>query len=277
MKPDTIRSKDLRKYSILPIRAVTDQRINRTAALTVLAAICGYTDEMGRTFVSQARLASDLGISRQAVQRQIKKLFDTGYLVYARKQYKDQKTNTVKVKYEPDITSDKTGRSNLTAREQMELAEREAGLPGATPDVAGAKGQVQHQRLHAGATSEVDTPATPEVALNETLTSNNNDIKNKARLLCSLFLKAADAYGTPRIWNDRDFDLAQTWVRDGLEPRQLADILQNHHDYCAKNARDFARGLGYFAKPVSRALGSSSNDQINQVLRKTAAGLKRMP
>jgi hypothetical protein len=92
-----------------------------------------------------------------------------------------------------------------------------------------------------------------------------------------LFLKAADAYGTPRIWNERDFDLAQSWVRDGLEPQQLADILKNHHDYCAKNARDFARGLGFFAKPVSRALGSSSSDQVNQVLRKTAAGLKRMP
>ena len=276
MKPDTIRSKDLRKYSILPIRAVTDQRINRTAALTVLAAICGYTDELGRTFVSQARLASDLGITRQAVQRQIKKLFDTGYLVYARKQYKDQKTNTVKVKYEADITSDKTGRSNLSAREQMELAEREAGLPGATPDVAGAKGQVQHQRLHAGATSEVDTHATPEVALNETLTSNNNDIKGDAKRMVRMFLQVADAFGTPRVWSERDEQLAESWARQGLSLEQWGEVLKQHADYCAKQARDLARGLGYFQQPVSRALGRSSDVQVNQVLKRTSASLRRM-
>ena len=259
MKPPTIRSKDLRKYSILPIEAVRDPEINRTAALSVLAAICSYTDELGRTFVSQGRLASDLGISRQAVNRQIKKLLDTGYIVHARKQYKDQKTTTFKVKYGEQLMDEQEQRSNLSAKQQMELAERELGLTGATPEVAGAKGQVQHQELQTGATLEVAGRATSEVALNETLTSNNNDIKGNARQLCELFLRAAEAFGTPRIWNDRDFDLAQSWVRDGLELPQLAEILQNHHDYCSKNARDFARGLGYFAKPVSRAIGSSKN------------------
>lgn len=276
MKPPTIRSKDLRKYSILPIEAVRDPEINRTAALSVLAAICSYTDELGRTFVSQGRLASDLGISRQAVNRQIKKLLDTGYIVHARKQYKDQKTTTFKVKYGEQLMDEQEQRSNLSAKQQMELAERELGLTGATPEVAGAKGQVQHQELQAGATLEVDRGATSEVALNETLTSNNNDIKGNARQLCELFLRAADAYGTPRIWNDRDFDLAQSWVRDGLELPQLAEILQNHHDYCRKNARDFARGLGYFAKPVSRAIGSSKNVQVNQLLKQTAYKMKRV-
>jgi DNA-binding Lrp family transcriptional regulator len=276
MKPATIRSKDLRKYSILPIRAVRDQRINRSAALTVLAAICGYTDELGRTFVSQARLASDLGISRQAVQRQIKKLFDTGYLVYARKQYKDQRTNTVKVKYEPDITSDKTSRSNLTAKEQMDLAEREAGLAGATLEVAAAKGQVQHQRLHTGATSEVDTPATPEVALNETLTSNNNDIKGDAKRIVKLFIDAAEAYGTPRIWNERDEQLAESWVRQGLTIQQWGQVVRDHCVYCQKNARDLARGLGYFSKPVSRALGSSSDQDTQKIISNVARSLRRV-
>ena len=276
MKPPTIRSKDLRRYSILPIEAVRDPEINRTAALSVLAAICSYTDELGRTFVSQARLASDLGISRQAVNRQIKKLLDKGYIVHARKQYKDQKTTTFKVKYGEQLMDEDEQRSNLSAKEQMELAEREAGLTGATPEVAGAKGQVQHQKLQVGATLEVAGRATSEVALNETLTSNNNDIKGKARQLCELFLRAADAYGTPRVWNQRDFDLAQSWARDGLELPQLAEILQNHHDYCRDNARDFARGLGYFAKPVSRALGSSKNVQVNQLLKQTAYKMKRV-
>lgn len=276
MKIETIRNKDLRKYSILPIRAVQDPGINRTAALAVLAVICSYTDELGRTFVSQARIAKDLGISRPAVNRQIKRLFDAGYLVYARKQYKDQKTNTVKVIYDDEAKAEDDARSNLSAREQMELAEREAGLAGVTSGVTGESVAGVTSEVTPRCNTRVNTPVTSEVTQNETLTSNNNDISNDARLLCSLFLKAADAYGTPRIWNDRDFDLAKSWVRQGLKPQQLVDILKNHHDYCRDNARDFARGLGYFAKPVSRALGSSSSDQVNQVLRKTVAGMKRV-
>ena len=276
MKPPTIRSKDLRKYSILPIQAVRDPQVNRTAALSVLAAICSYTDELGRTFVSQGRLASDLGISRQAVSRQVQKLLQLGYLVHARKQYKDQKTTTFKVKYGEEDMTEEEQRSNLSANQQMELAEREAGLTGATPEVAPAKGQVQHQGLRAGATLEVAGPATPEVALNETLTSNNNDIKGDARKLCELFLRVADAYGTPRTWNDRDFDLAQSWARQGLTVAQWGDILSNHANYCKDKGRDLARGLGYFTKPVSRAMAESSSDQVQQLLTKTARSMKRI-
>jgi len=105
MRPDDIKPKDLRKYSILPFNAVMDKRINRTRALHVLAALCSYVDRNGVTFVSQDRLAADLGISRQAVNKQLTILKDLGYWVYARKRYKDQKTSSVKVIYDPDVTT----------------------------------------------------------------------------------------------------------------------------------------------------------------------------
>ena len=77
MRPDDIKPKDLRKYSILPFNAVMDKRINRTRALHVLAALCSYVDRNGVTFVSQDRLAADLGISRQAVNKQLTALCST--------------------------------------------------------------------------------------------------------------------------------------------------------------------------------------------------------
>ena len=48
MRPDDIKPKDLRKYSILPFNAVMDKRINRTRALHVLAALCSYVDQERR-------------------------------------------------------------------------------------------------------------------------------------------------------------------------------------------------------------------------------------
>jgi len=278
-KIETLRNKDLRKYSILPIRAVQDPEINRTAALAVLAVMCSYTDELGRTFVSQARIAKDLGISRQAANKQIKRLLDLGYLVYAKKQYKGQTTNTVKVIYDEQVKDEDEARSNLTAREQMDLAEREAGLVNnAVNNRVNNLGKekvstfdLQPDGLHPGATSEVAPPATSKVAQNETLTSNSNEYKDKARMMCVMFLRVADAYGTPRQYQERDEQMMMTWVSQGLEPDTWKEILTSHVEYCRSNSRDMARGIGYFQEPVKRALGKSKSAEVNKLIQ----GLKR--
>lgn len=276
MKIETIRNKDLRQYSILPIRAVQDPEINRTAALAVLAVICSYTDELGRTFVSQARIAKDLGISRPAVNRQVKRLFDTGYLVYAKKQYKDQKTNTIKVIYDKTAKTESAARSNLTAREQMDLAEAEAGLTGVTPEVTGAKGSGVTSEVTARCNTRVNLHVTSEVTQNETLTSNNNVIKENARKLCVMFLRVAESFGTPRNYQERDELVAESWIRQGLDIETWAEILQNHLNYCKEQRRDFARGIGYFQKPVQRAVSGFKDKKVAEVLKKTSASLRRL-
>ena len=277
-KIETLRNKDLRKYSILPIRAVQDPEINRTAALAVLAVMCSYTDELGRTFVSQARIAKDLGISRQAANKQIKRLLDLGYLVYAKKQYKGQTTNTVKVIYDMDVKDEEEARSNLTAKEQMELAEREAGLVNNAVNKLRKEKvstfDLQPDGLHPGATSEVAPPATSKVAQNETLTSNINEYKDKARMMCVMFLRVADAYGTPRQYQERDEQMMMTWVRQGLEPDAWKEILASHIEYCRSNSKDMARGIGYFQEPVKRALGKSRNPEVNAMIQKLKRSLK---
>ena len=277
-KVETIRSKDLRKYSILPIKAVQDPNINRTAALAVLAVICSYTDELGRTFVSQARIAKDLGISRQAANRQVKRLLDLGYLVYAKKQYKGQTTNTVKVIYDEDVKDLDEARSNLTSKEQMELAERERELVRKSViksvDIQPDDEEVQPLVLQGGATSEVAGGATSSVAYNETLTSNNNGYKEKAKMMCVMFLRVADSFGTPRTFQERDQQVMESWIRQGLEPKAWGRILENHVSWCRENARDMARGIGYFTEPVKRELARSKNPAVNKMVDKLARKFK---
>lgn len=272
MKIETIRNKDLRKYSILPIQAVQDPEINRTAALAVLAVICSYTDELGRTFVSQARLAKDLGISRPAINRQVKRLFDKGYLVYARKQYKDQRTNTIKVVYDRAGKDEDQARSNLSAREQMDLAEREAGLAGVTPEVTHGVTPDVTGRCN----TRVNTGVTSEVTQNETLTSNNNVIKGDARKLCVMFLRMADKMGTPRTYKERDEEVMQAWIRQGLDADAWQAILEQHLAYCIEQRRDFARGIGYFQKPVQKALAGSSDPRVANLVKRQTAAMKRI-
>ncbi len=93
---------DLRKVAVLPIRAVFDQKLTH-GALQVLAAVCAFANRAGITWVSQTRLAKDLGISQQAVAKQFKQLREHGYLETVRKGFKGERTDTLRVIFDPTV------------------------------------------------------------------------------------------------------------------------------------------------------------------------------
>lgn len=70
----------VKNYCVMPWRAVTDERINKSAAIIVLMAICGHTNRVGETYVSQQTLADILKVTRQAIQKQMSILVKYGYL-----------------------------------------------------------------------------------------------------------------------------------------------------------------------------------------------------
>jgi hypothetical protein len=96
---------DQRKVAVLPIRAVFDKELTH-GALTALAALCAYCNRAGITWVSQTRLASDLGISQQAVAKQFKQLRELGYLQTVRKGFKGERTDTLRVVFDPTISAE---------------------------------------------------------------------------------------------------------------------------------------------------------------------------
>jgi DNA-binding transcriptional regulator YhcF (GntR family) len=96
---------DQRKVAVLPIRAITDKRLSH-GAFHVLAAICSYCNRAGITWVSQVRLAKDLEITQQAVAKQCKQLRDCGYLETIRKGFKAQRTDTLRVIFDPTVDAE---------------------------------------------------------------------------------------------------------------------------------------------------------------------------
>lgn len=93
---------DQRKVSVLPIRAVFDQKLTH-GGLQVLAAICAFSNRAGITWVSQTRLAKDLGISQQAVAKQFKQLRELGYLETVKKGFRGERTDTIRVIFDPSV------------------------------------------------------------------------------------------------------------------------------------------------------------------------------
>lgn len=96
---------DQRKVAVLPFKAVFDERLT-PGALQVLAAVCAYCNRAGITWVSQTRLASELKITRQAVTNQVAKLRAAGYVEIIKKGYKGQRSNTLRVIYDPTVDAE---------------------------------------------------------------------------------------------------------------------------------------------------------------------------
>jgi len=270
------KNEDLRNYSVLPFDAARDKRLHGTAALSVLCVLCTYTDQLGVTWVSQGRIAKDMGISRTAVTRQIKNLIEFGYIEKVKKFSKHQKSDSLKVVFKRAPKDLNEAKANLTAAEQIKIEEQreqarkeqlynynktreKQGLKPVDNSV-NKQTTCYTQRSHLPVTSRGNT--------NENIiTNNNNIIYNDARRFCTLFLRICEEYGTPRNINERDIQTVSHWIRDGLSMEEWSAILKNHAEYCYKNRRDMARGIGYFQIPVSKALGKSKDYRTNDIIK----------
>lgn len=106
-KPPKIKEKvmqpDQRKFCVVPLRAVVAKDLTLTG-LKVLCLLASYCNKAGFTYVSQARLANDLGVSVTAINRQIKQLETKGYI----KQFSGYSTNikgkTKRIIYDEQIS-----------------------------------------------------------------------------------------------------------------------------------------------------------------------------
>lgn len=117
--------KFVKHYAVVPWRAVADNRINKTAALPVLMAICGYTNRHGETWVGQDTLAAIFGVTRQAVQKQIHRLIELGYmerLIRGNKNY----SSRYRVIFDTSLTKEDV-HANIPARLQDDQQMRVSG------------------------------------------------------------------------------------------------------------------------------------------------------
>lgn len=85
-----------RQFVISPIRALTDKRLTPYAH-QILCLVCSYCNKEGITWISQKSLSEDMGVSRQAITKQITNLRNLGYIVIIKKGFRSTHSNTLKV------------------------------------------------------------------------------------------------------------------------------------------------------------------------------------
>jgi DNA-binding transcriptional ArsR family regulator len=96
---------DQRKVCIMPIRALTDERLT-DGSVRILALVCSYCNRAGITWVSQKRLAEDMKTSRQNITNQLAKLREHGYVEIIRKGFRGERCNTLRVVFDSSITAE---------------------------------------------------------------------------------------------------------------------------------------------------------------------------
>lgn len=96
---------DQRKLAVVPIRAATDNNLT-DGCVRVLIVLCSYCNRAGITWVSQARLAADMGVTRQAITNQIAQLRKNGYVEIVKKSWRGERANTLRVIFDSTIDTE---------------------------------------------------------------------------------------------------------------------------------------------------------------------------
>jgi hypothetical protein len=96
---------DQRRLAVLPIRAGKDQRLHGSTLRTLIV-LCSYCNRAGLTWVSQAKLAQDLGVTRQAIGKQLALLVKLEYVQVVKKGFRGVYSNTLRVIYDDSVDTD---------------------------------------------------------------------------------------------------------------------------------------------------------------------------
>jgi DNA-binding transcriptional ArsR family regulator len=169
---------DQRKLAVIPIRACTDRQLTE-GMLRALILICSFVNRAGITWVSQKLLADKLGVSQQAVSKQLVKLTKAGYLEVIRKPIRGQRHATWRVIFDPSIKTEdaiaitsaqEDTRPPYMKREQEEEANQ-------TPDPAG---QARIAKLISQALRQPPTRSRTMPSTGETVTTKKMKEEIKA-------------------------------------------------------------------------------------------------
>jgi predicted transcriptional regulator len=126
----------------MPIRCIPDSRLT-DGAFRAFALLCSYCNRAGITWVSQTRLAKDMGVTQQAISKHFKQLKELGYLETVRKGFKGERTDTLRVIFDPDITAEEaiamTSNKEDTRSPAIKEEQERQAMQDMTPDPEGQR------------------------------------------------------------------------------------------------------------------------------------------
>lgn len=105
IKLKTVKNKDLRKFCVMPLKAVLNKKITGEN-LRVLAVLASYANKGGYSFVSLKTIANDLKCSAMNIHKHLKRLEAAGAIISYKNYFPGLKGNTRRIIYDDKIKDD---------------------------------------------------------------------------------------------------------------------------------------------------------------------------
>ena len=255
-------------YSVMPSRIFADSRI-LNASIRVLGTLCCHANQhSGIVFTNQLTIANRLGISKQAVSRQMRLLEKCGYIKKIYKENplrkKGRKGATWRVIYDPATTDE-----DILARNKPDFVERQDAeqtlkvIAKSQPDVD--KQIKQSQPDVDQSTKKVN----PQVDSNYSSNCSIKDFREISRQICRVYAKEREArLGTMAGWqnDDRQEAIIERYLIQGHDKNVIMKTLLTSLNHFKTSGKRPPFSLAYYDTYFNK----KEKPSVQDIIKKTA-------
>ena len=270
-------------YSVMPSRVFVDTRI-QNASIRVLGTLCCHANKYsGIVFTNQLTIGNRLGISKQAVSRQMRLLEKCGYIKKIYKENplrkKGRKGATWRVIYDPATTDeDILAHNKPEFVEQQDAEETLKVIAKSQPDVdlsvKKSKPDVDftNTKVNLGVDQEAKK-VNLGVDQNYSTITNSTSIREISMKICTVYAKERETrLGTMAGWqnDERQIAIVEKYLASGYSKNTILKTFLTSLNYYAKSGKRPPFSLGYYDSYFNK----KDNPTVQDVIRKTVGRSK---
>ena len=263
-------------FSVMPSRVFADQRI-QNASIRVLGTLCCHANKYsGIVFTNQLTIGNRLGISKQAVSRQMRLLEKCGYIKKIYKENplrkKGRKGATWRVIYDPATTDeDLIAHSKPDYVEAQDAEETLKVIAKSQPDVDKLK-KPTDTKVNLGVDQQAKK-VNPEVDQNYSTITNSTSIREISMKICTVYAKERETrLGSMAGWqnDERQIAIVEKYLASGYSKNTILKTFLTSLNYYAKSGKRPPFSLGYYDSYFNK----KDKPTVQDVIRKTVGRSK---
>ena len=237
-------------FSVMPSRVFADTRI-QNASIRVLGTLCCHANKYsGIVFTNQLTIGNRLGISKQAVSRQMRLLEKCGYIKKIYKENplrkKGRKGATWRVIYDPATTDE-----DILARNKPDFVEAQ----------------------DAEETLKVIAKSQPDVDQNYSTITNSTSIREISMKICTVYARERETrLGSMAGWqnDERQIAIVEKYLAQGHSKNTILKTFLTSLNHYAKSGKRPPFSLGYY----DSFLNNNEKPTVNDIIKKTVGRSK---
>ena len=263
-------------FSVMPSRVFADQRI-QNASIRVLGTLCCHANKYsGIVFTNQLTIGNRLGISKQAVSRQMRLLEKCGYIKKIYKENplrkKGRKGATWRVIYDPARTDeDILAHNKPEFVEQQDAEETLKVIAKSQPDVDKVK-KTEVTKVNLGVDQQAKK-VNLGVDQNYSTRTNSTSIREISMKICTAYSKERETrLGSMAGWqnDERQIAIVEKYLASGYSKNTILKTFLTSLNYYAKSGKRPPFSLGYYDSFFNK----KDKPTVQDVIRKTVGRSK---